>query len=109
MSPRLPIHRQRVMVDAQGRVCKVDVIIEQTADTAMYPPDGKKCVFRIVREKVAGDEDFELVLLIDNHEPFGYHHHDKLPEIHGSREPIHTSSWEEAWKIFDEKMKELLK
>ncbi|HAZ13817.1 MAG: hypothetical protein A2X86_14520 [Bdellovibrionales bacterium GWA2_49_15] len=108
MSPKLPIKSQRVLTDSKGRMCKIDVSIEQTSDMKKFPPDGKKCVFRVFREKVRGSEDFELVVLIDNHEPLGFHDHDKLPEVHDSRVQVHTTSWQEAWNTFDSKLKELL-
>ncbi len=108
MNPNLPIHRQRLTTDRQGRICKIEVSIEQTADSNMYPPNGLKCVFKVLREKIKGDEEFEIVLLIDNHKPFGFHNHPKLPLVHDVRGVIHASSWDEAWHIFDKKVKELL-
>lgn len=48
-----------------------------------------------------------MVLLIDNHMPFGFHFHPGLPSNHDEREDIHASDWQMAWEIFDRKLKEL--
>lgn len=108
MSPKLPIIRRRIVTDANGRTCRIEVMIEQTSDIIKYPPEGIKCVFRVFREKGLGNEEFELILLIDNHEPFGFHYHDRLPTVHDSRLSIHISNWCDAWNIFDEKLEEML-
>ena len=47
------------------------------------------------------------MILIDNHEPFGFHEHDRLPEEHDSRKEICVDDWKDAWKEFEERMKEL--
>ena len=108
MNPNLPIRRQRLTTDRQGRICKIEVSIAQTADSNMYQPDGQKCVFKVLREKLKGEEEFEIVLLIDNHSPFRFHNHSQLPLNHEVRETIHASNWIEAWRIFDKKVRELL-
>ena len=108
MSPRLPIIRNRILVDRLGRICVIEIRIEETTDQSKYPPDGKKCVFRLKREVQARGDVFNLILLIDNHEPFGFHWHDKLPNIHDSRKKIWATNWMEAWDIFDKKLKELI-
>lgn len=107
MSPKMPIHKSWVDIDSRGRECKVDIMIEASNDLIKYP-DGKKCVFRALREKHAGTQEFELVLLVDNHQPFGYHHHDSLPALHNSRKPISAKNWEQAWHIFKAKLKKVL-
>lgn len=50
-----------------------------------------------------------MVLLIDNHMPFNYHEHDKLPEEHNSRKCLSVGNWQEAWAIFDLKVKDKMK
>lgn len=108
MNPKLPIKRRWIEVDKKGRSCVVDISIEKTADKMMYPPNGIKSVFKVMREKNVGSEDYEIVYLIDNHEPYGFHEHPKLPEDHGVRKTVHASSWDEAWEIFDKKIEEIL-
>lgn len=108
MSPILPLRRRRFETDRQGRNCIIDVSIEQTFDTLMYPPDGIKSVYKILRETSRESGDYEIIYLIDNHEPHGYHSHPKLPENHNIRTIIHVSTWKEAWDIFDKKRKEIL-
>ena len=48
------------------------------------------------------------MVLVDNHKPFGFHYHDKLPELNSSRRVIHTDSWKEAWVMFQKMCKEVL-
>jgi hypothetical protein len=108
MKSRLPINKRWIAVDGQGRICICEVHIEQTSNKTLYPPDGVKSVFKVKREKTPGGEDFEAVILIDNHEPFGFHVHSRLPEQNDFRETIHVSSWQEAWIEFEEKIEEIL-
>ncbi len=108
MNPKLPIKRRWIEVDKLGRSCIVDISIDQTADHKMYPPNGIKSVFKVMREKNVGTEYFEIVYLIDNHEPYGFHEHPKLPADHDIRKMVHASSWYEAWEIFDKKIEEIL-
>ena len=96
MNIQLPFKHERVLFD------------KKLADPKIYKPDGKKCVFRFIREQNVDGEDFEIVFLIDNHEPFGFHEHPKLPEEHDVREIIHASEWSQAWDIFDARTRELL-
>ena len=104
---QLPFKHERVVFDKKGKICKIEIMIE-TADPKIYKPDGKKCVFRFIREKNVNEEDFEIIFLIDNHEPFGFHEHQKLPDVHDAREIIHATEWSQAWYIFDARVKELL-
>ncbi len=108
MSPKFPIHKIWVEIDATGRTCIVEIKVEQTNNKATYPPDGIKSVFIVKRENRPGGEDFEAVLLIDNHAPFGFHEHPKLPSDHEFRETVHASSWVDAWDIFEKRIEELL-
>jgi hypothetical protein len=107
MNIHLPFKHERIVFDSQGRVCKIEICIE-LADQKFYKTDGKKCVFRFIRERKVNDGDFEIILLIDNHEPFGFHEHTKLPDEHKVRELIHASDWSSAWDIFDMKIQELI-
>jgi len=108
MAPTLPIILQWIETDQSGRKCVVSVKIEQTNDRDFYPPDGIKSVFMVKREKRMGEENFETIILIDNHAPFGFHEHPNLPDESKVRQSIHVSNWQEAWFSFEIKMKELL-
>lgn len=108
MSPRMPVKREWIETDKSGRVCKIEVSIEQTQDFVKYPPDGKKCIFRVFREKAPGAEEFNIVLLVDNHAPFGFHYHDRLPTIQSVRKSLVATTWKEAWSEFQVLLKELL-
>lgn len=103
--PKLPKRRRRIVTDSEGRLCKIEVDVKQTDNFEKYGPDGIKAVFKVIRQKDGGD--FEEVILIDNHKPLGFHNHDDLPGNHNSRETICASTWQEAWDIFDSKVREL--
>lgn len=108
MAPRLPIKKRWIGTDKSGRTCVIEVSVEQTTRTSLYPPDGIKSVFKIKREGTPGAEDFEVVVLIDNHEPFGFHEHPKLPVKHSYRKSIHVSDWKSAWIEFEKRIEEIL-
>lgn len=108
MGPRLPINKRWVSIDKCGRTCVVEVDVEQTTNKSLYPPDGVKSVFKVKRERTPGSEDFEAIILIDNHVPFGFHEHPKLPEKHEYRESIHVSNWQEAWHEFEKRIEGIL-
>jgi hypothetical protein len=103
--PRLPIKRNWKATGKDGETYIVDVSVVQTADTSKYPPDGIKSVYRFF--KLNDDGAKELVILIDNHEPDGFHEHPSLPEQE-PRKGIHTDNWQDAWGVFEERMEELL-
>jgi hypothetical protein len=108
MSPKFPILKRWSETDSSGRVCLIFISIELTCNKDFYPPSGIKSVFRVLRQKTAGVDTYEAVLLIDNHEPFGFHEHPKLPENHDIRRFLKVDNWQDAWNIFDVKLKELL-
>lgn len=58
-------------------------------------PDGIKlsCVLLDLQEKVPR-------LLLDNHEPFGYHLHTKMPHDKAHRVPVDVKDFEEAIEFF---------
>jgi len=57
--------------------------------------------------KINESGEKELLYLIDNHAPYGFHEHDKLPSLHDSRINIHVKNWQEAWDKFQVKCREL--
>jgi len=85
----------------------VEVEVTQTEDFDKFAPDGIRAIFRVLKDDNNGES--RLVVLIDNHKPLGFHVHDKLPDLHDSREKIQANSWQEAWSIFEEKMQEIFK
>ncbi len=93
MASKLSINRRWVSADKCGRTCVVEVDVQQTTNKSLYPPDGVKSVFKVKREKTPGAEDFEVVILIDNHE---------------CRESIHVSNWQEAWHEFEKRIEGIL-
>ena len=101
--PHLPIKKTWV-AGSHGDVFIVDVSVNQTTDKSKYPPDGVKSVFKVFRLSENGEK--ELVLLIDNHKPFGFHEHPDLPSKK-PRRAIRAENWQEAWDIFEKMMKEI--
>lgn len=103
-----PIKKSSITVGKDGYRYKIEVSIEDHEDLDMYP-EGVKAVFKLTHLDINGEGETELVVLIDNHKPFGFHSHDKLPEDHDFRGPLHLDDWSEAWKIFQTKCREILK
>lgn len=104
-NPNLPIQIHRRVFDKHGFFLRVEIDIKRTNNRKKYKPDGIKAVFKVLKEI---DGDFEELLLIDNHEPYGFHFHDKLPQDHDSRIKIYAKNYQEAWDIFDLKLEDLL-
>jgi hypothetical protein len=108
MGISLPIIYNTRLFDRTGRSYLVDIQILQSDDFTKYRPDGVKCVFRVLREMAFNKNKFELVLLVDNHDPFGFHSHPDLPEVHEKRVELDVRNWKEAWILFDIMVKELI-
>lgn len=103
-----PIKKSSITIGKDGFRYKIDVSIEDHEDADKYP-EGVKAVFKLIRLDINDEGETELVVLIDNHKPFGFHSHDKLPENHDYREPLHLTDWNKAWSIFQAKCREILK
>ena len=82
----------------------VDIEVFQTENLVMFP-EGVSGTFRLFKINESGEK--ELLYLIDNHAPYGFHEHDKLPSLHDSRINIHVKNWQEAWDKFQVKCREL--
>lgn len=89
--------------DKKGRKYKVVIHVEETDKTEQYP-EGVKAVYKLFRLNDESSE--ELVILMDNHEPFGFHEHHKLPADKNKRRELGTKDWKEVRRIFQEKCKE---
>ena len=50
-----------------------------------------------------------LFVLLDNHEPYGYHLHTKLPYEKKFRQPIKVNSYNEAVILFFDEVRKVLK
>lgn len=83
----------------------VEIDVHRTTNLEMFA-EGVSATFRLLRVNSNGEKD--LVYLIDNHAPFGFHEHDNLPDNHDSRVLINTNSWQEAWIKFQEKCREII-
>lgn len=104
----MDINKSSITTGADGCRYKIEVYIKDHDDAAMYP-EGVKAVFKMIRLDVNEDNESELLVLIDNHQPLGFHSHAKLPENHDYRQRLYTSDWREAWSMFQEKYREILK
>ena len=102
------ISRSSITVGKNGFRYKVEISIEEHWDLERYP-EGVKAVFKLIRLDINDDFESELVVLIDNHHPYGFHSHDKLPREHGHRVRLCLSDWRQAWEVFQEKCQEILK
>ena len=75
----------------------VNIIVWKVSKSKKFP-DGVKSKFRLIHIP-----SNTLVILIDNHEPFGFHEHTKNEE----RQKLMISNWEDALDYFLSKVKEL--
>lgn len=104
----MKIEKSSVTTGRDGLSYKVEIFVESHSDQEKYP-EGVKAVFKLIRLDVNEENETELMVLIDNHKPLGFHSHDKLPENHDFREPLYINDWREAWEIFQSKCQEILK
>ena len=103
-----PIKRSSITTGRDGYRYRLDISIEDHNDTDKYP-EGVKAVFKLIRLDINDENETELMVLIDNHKPLGFHSHDELPEKHDFRRPLNLDDWKEAWKVFQIKCREILK
>ena len=108
MGYKLPLNQSFWIRDQQGLFYLVEISIVQTDDVEKYAPDGVKGVFKIFRESGDSINAFELILLIDNHKPLGFHIHNELPQNHESRKKLYVENWQDTWLIFSQKIKEIV-
>jgi hypothetical protein len=84
---------QRVVIGKTNRFI-VEMKVRQVTRDLKYP-EGIK-----VNMSLVDTERSCLRLLVDNHAPFGFHIHHRLPENHSHREPLRVSNFEEAADYF---------
>ena len=85
--------KKEIIVFADGRFLAEVKVIEVPRSHKF--PDGIKlrCVLLDVERNVPR-------LLLDNHEPFGYHLHTKLPEDKNFRASLDVADYSEAVRLF---------
>lgn len=105
-SDLLPVIADYVFTAKNGKEYSVEIEVYETENLAMFP-EGVSGTFRLFEVDENGHR--KLIYLIDNHAPYGFHEHDKLPEKHESRIKIHVKSWKNAWDIFQAKCGEITK
>lgn len=103
-----PIKKSSITIGRDGFRYRIDISIEKHKDKDKYP-EGVKAIFKLIRLDINNDGETELVILIDNHKPFGFHSHEKLPENQDYRMTLNTDNWNEAWDFFQTKCREILK
>jgi hypothetical protein len=80
----------------------VELNVYQVAKSTKYP-DGIKAKYVLIDlEKNAPR------LLVDNHEPFGFHMHTDLPENHQVRVSLNVQDYREARDIFFDEVERIL-
>jgi hypothetical protein len=93
----LPVIFDYIFTGKDGREYLAEIDVFETTNIAIFP-SGISGTFRLFR--ISGDGEKELIYLIDNHAPYDFHEHDKLPNNHDSRKTIHATNWQEAWTQF---------
>lgn len=66
-------------------------------------PDGIKAGFALI------DSEGTVRLLVDNHEPFGFHVHSRLPKNKKHRDKIETINYSEAMDLFFEEVRRIIR
>ena len=99
----LPVNETYIFSGKNGKEYIVEIDIFHTANRRMFT-EGISATFRLFEIDEFAEK--ELVYLIDNHEPFGFHEHDELPKNRESRISLRVRNWQEAWNIFQMKCKE---
>ena len=91
MKASLLIHREQVLSD--GRYVMIIKVYE--VEKSKKFPDGIKAKFVLTNA-----EGGFARLLVDNHEPYGFHMHTKLPHDRDHREVLDVKDHEEALGFF---------
>ena len=105
---RLPIERSSQCQDSSGRLYRWEISVRLMPANELYP-EGVKAVFRLIRFELNSRSKDQVVLLIDNHAPYGFHEHDLLPQNHSSRRKLNVETWQTALVYFQERCKEILR
>lgn len=91
----------RVLSIADGRF-KVQIKVLQVPRSLKFP-DGYKvnCVLIDVDKRA-------VLLLLDNHQPFGYHVHFEMPHNKSARRGVDVKSYAEAIRFFFEEVRKVV-
>lgn len=100
----LPVIKDYAFTGIDGTEYLVDIQVYETENVVMFP-EGISGTFRLFKIYESGEK--MLIYLIDNHAPYGFHEHYKLPDYHNSRVTIHVKGWQEAWEKFQAKCREM--
>lgn len=91
---------QQVEVLSNGKYT-VKVTVYVVSKSRKFP-DGIKAKFLLQ------NEDGTTRLLIDNHEPFGFHMHSGLPDQHDVRERLDVNNYQEAMEFFFREVRRII-
>jgi hypothetical protein len=100
MKASLLIHREQVLND--GKYVMIIKVYEVRKSKKF--PDGIKAKF-LLQDAEAGTPR----LLVDNHQPFGFHIHSKLPHDPDHREILDVKDHEEALAFFLDEVERIMK
>jgi hypothetical protein len=100
MSPSRVLKDERTTY-CEGKYCAIVKITKVSISNKF--PDGIKVKCVLI------DTDYNRpLLLLDNHEPYGYHFHPLLPDDKKFRLTISINSYEEALEIFFREVKKVV-
>lgn len=102
----LPVKLNFDITGLDGNEYFVSIEIYETENYLLFP-EGVIATFRLF--EIMENEEREIIYLIDNHAPYGFHEHNQLPENHEARNQLLVNTWQEAWKIFQAKYRGVTK
>ena len=100
MKASLLIHREQVLSDGKYVV----IIKVYEVEKSKKFPDGIKANFVL-----KNTEGSFARLLVDNHQPYGFHMHTKLPHDRDHREILTVKDYEEALAFFMDEVERIIK
>ena len=102
-SDLLPVVIDYEFTGLNGNLYFVEIEVYETENLELFP-EGVNATFRLFKIDENGER--QIIYLIDNHAPYGFHKHNELPGKHKARNSIHVKSWQEAWDKFQAKCRE---
>jgi hypothetical protein len=101
----LPIYEYYIFKGKNGCEYIAEIEIYETDNLNMFA-NGCSATFKLFL--IIEDGTKQLIYLIDNHQPFGFHEHHDLPFNHNARKLIPLVDWQLAWNHFQKVCKELI-
>ena len=99
MKATLLVHHEEILLNGKYVV----TVTVYSVDQSKKFPDGIKAKFLLQTEEGIAK------LLIDNHQPYGFHMHTQLPHNHSHREILDVKDYQEAMDFFFEEVGRIVK